>query len=179
MRYYLLRFVLIFGITFFGTSVNKIYAQTKIDFSFQKTSPNHSVLVLPEWHPVIKTIRELDSIPSEMILGFDDDSLVSGDLVGIFYNDKKNRLKCASSIVWKEDDFNMIPVWGEHPPGSDNGMEMGEKMIWLAQKKNNIIYQIEPTYQKPLMAIYLKDGASAVLGMKLSRRKDLVPFKNF
>jgi hypothetical protein len=49
----------------------------------------------------------------------------------------------------------------------------------LAQKKNNIIYQIEPTYQKPLMAIYLKDGASAVLGMKLSRRKDLVPFKNF
>ena len=70
-------------------------------------------------------------------------------------------------------------MWGEHPPGSDNGMEMGEKMIWLAQKKNNIIYQIEPTYQKPLMAIYLKDGASAVLGMKLSRRKDLVPFKNF
>ena len=61
----------------------------------------------------------------------------------------------------------MLPVWGEYPPGSDNGMEMGEQMIWLAQKKDNVIYEIEVSYQKPLMANYLKDGTSAVLGMKL------------
>ena len=58
---------------------------------------------------------------------------------------------------------------------TDNGMEIGERMIWMAQKKDDSIYQIEATYQKPIMAIYLKDGASAVLGMKLSKRKDLKP----
>ena len=45
-------------------------------------------------------------------------------------------------------------------------------------KKDDSIYQIEATYQKPLMAIYLKDGASAVLGMKLSKREDLKPFSS-
>ena len=48
-------------------------------------------------------------------------------------------------------------------------MEMGERMIWLAQKQDNSIYEIECTYQKPLMAIYIKDGASAVLGMELKK----------
>ena len=47
------------------------------------------------------------------------------------------------------------------------------KMIWLAQKKDNSIYHIEATYQRPLMSIYIKDGASAVLGMKLSKNDAL------
>ena len=45
-----------------------------IDFSFEKTGPNHSVLVLPVWHPVIKELQELDSLPVGMVLGFDGDS---------------------------------------------------------------------------------------------------------
>ena len=32
----------------------------RIDFSFEKTGPNHSVLVLPVWHPVIKELQELE-----------------------------------------------------------------------------------------------------------------------
>jgi len=47
-------------------------------------------------------------------------------------------------------------------------------MIWFAQKQDNSIYEIECTYQKPLMAIYIKDGASAVLGMKL-QKSSLIP----
>jgi hypothetical protein len=54
-------------------------------------------------------------------------------------------------------------------------MEMGEKMIWLAQKSDNMIYEIESSYQRPLMSIYIKDGASAVLGMKLSVNDSLKP----
>ena len=69
----------------------------------------------------------------------------------------------------------MLPVWGQYPPGTDNGMEIGERMVWMAQKRDQSIYEIEATYQRPLMAIYLKDGASAVLGMKLSKRSDLKP----
>ena len=110
-----------------------------------------------------------------MVLGFDGDSLESGDKVGVFYLDNQENYKCAGSLEWKSNDFNMLPVWGQYPPGADNGMEIGERMIWMAQKKDDFIYQIEATYQKPLMAIYLKDGASAVLGMKLSKREDLKP----
>ena len=156
------------------TSLNTdVYAQQTIDFSFQKTGPNHSVLVLPLWHPVIKELEQRDSIPADMILGFEGDSLATGDLVGVFYTDNQGQFKCAGALTWKSNDFNMLPVWGQSPPGSDNGMEMGEKMIWLAQKKDDSIYQIEATYQRPLMSIYIKDGASAVLGMKLSKNDAL------
>jgi len=151
------------------SSNTAIYAQQVLDFSFQKTGPNHSVLALPTWHPVIKELKQQDSLPSDMILGFDGDSLETGDLVGVFYTNNEGEYSCAGSLTWKSNDFNMLPVWGQYPPGTDNGMEMGEKMIWIAQKQDNTIYQIEATYQKPLMAIYMKDGASAVLGMKLKR----------
>ena len=151
-----------------------IIAQDTIDFSFERTGPNHSVLVLPLWHPVISKLQESDSLDPEMVLGFKNDSLVSGDRVGIFFADNSGNYKCASSVIWKSNDFNMLPVWGIYPPGADNGMEMGERMIWLAQKQDNSIYEIECTYQKPLMAIYIKDGASAVLGMEL-KKSTLIP----
>jgi len=157
-----------------------VYAQQPVDFSYQKTGPNHSVLVLPVWHPVIKELEQRDSLPSDVVLGFESDSLESGDLVGVFYTDNEGEYKCAGSLTWVSNDFNMLPVWGQYPPGTDNGMEMGEEMVWIAQKQDNTIYQIEATYQRPLMSIYMKDGASAVLGMKLTRNdalKSLNPFK--
>ncbi len=158
------------------SSINAtILAQDTISFSFERTSPNHSVLSLPLWHPVVKELQLNDSLSANMVLGFKNDSLVSGDLVGIFFTDNSGNYKCASSIVWKANDFNMLPLWGAYPPGSDNGMEMGERMIWLAQKQDNSIYEIECTYQKPLMAIYMKDGASAVLGMELKKSAEFVP----
>ena len=77
----------------------------------------------------------------------------------------------------KSNDFNMLPVWGQYPPGTDNGMEIGEKMLWMKLKK--MILSIKSKLLiKPLMSIYLKDGASAVLGMKLSKRKDLKPLSS-
>ena len=79
----------------------------------------------------------------------------------------------------KANDFNMLPVWGQYPTGTDNGMEMGEKMTWLAQKKDNTIYEIESSYQRPLMSIYIKDGASAVLGMELTASENLKPLNPF
>ena len=164
--------------SFFIDSKSGVYGQNLIDFSFEKTGPNHSVLVLPTWHPVITELQELDSIPTGMVLGFDGDSLETGDRVGVFYLDNQENFKCAGSLEWKSNDFNMLPVWGQYPPGTDNGMEIGEKMLWMAQKKDDSIYQIEATYQKPIMSIYLKDGASAVLGMKLSKRKDLKPLSS-
>ena len=167
--------LLLITLSFINDSESVIYGQNVVDFSFEKTGPNHSVLVLPVWHPVIKQLEDLDSIPSGMVLGFDGDTLETGDKVGVFYLDNQNNFKCAGSLDWKSNDFNMLPVWGQYPPGADNGMEIGERMIWMAQKKDDFIYQIEATYQKPLMAIYLKDGASAVLGMKLSKREDLRP----
>ena len=69
--------VLLLVLGFFIPSKSGVYGQNFIDFSFEKTGPNHSVLVLPVWHPVIKELQELDSLPSGMILGFDDDSLES------------------------------------------------------------------------------------------------------
>lgn len=170
--------LLLIVLSFFIGSESVLYGQNFIDFSFKKTGPNHSVLVLPVWHPVIKELQDLDSLPAEMVLGFDGDSLEAGDKVGVFYLDNQENYKCAGSLEWKSNDFNMLPVWGQYPPGTDNGMEIGERMIWMAQKKDDSIYQIEATYQKPLMAIYLKDGASAVLGMKLSKRKDLKPLSS-
>ena len=170
--------LLLIVLGFFISSKSGVYSQNSIDFSFEKTGPNHSVLVLPVWHPVINELQELDSLPTGMVLGFDGDSLEAGDKVGVFYLDNQENYKCAGSLEWKSNDFNMLPVWGQYPPGADNGMEIGERMIWMAQKKDDSIYQIEATYQKPLMAIYLKDGASAVLGMKLSKRKDLKPFSS-
>ena len=170
--------LLLIVLSFFIGSESVLYSQNFIDFSFKKTGPNHSVLVLPVWHPVIKELQDLDSLPAEMVLGFDGDSLEAGDKVGVFYLDNQENYKCAGSLEWKSNDFNMLPVWGQYPPGTDNGMEIGERMIWMAQKKDDSIYQIEATYQKPLMAIYLKDGASAVLGMKLSKRKDLKPLSS-
>ena len=167
--------LLLIILSFFIGSKSVIYSQNSIDFLFEKTGPNHSVLVLPVWHPVIKELQQLDSIPAGMVLGFQGDSLETGDNVGVFYLDNQGHYKCAGSLLWKSNDFNMLPVWGQYPPGTDNGMEIGERMIWMAQKKDDSIYQIEATYQKPLMAIYLKDGASAVLGMKLTERKDLNP----
>ena len=165
---------LFFLVFCFATCLNTdLFAQQTIDFSFQKTGPNHSVLVLPLWHPVIKELQQNDSLPADWVLGFEDDSLEAGDLVGVFYTNNQGQYKCAGSFNWKSNDFNMLPVWGQNPPGADNGMEMGEKMIWLAQKKDNSIYQIEATYQRPLMSIYIKDGASAVLGMKLSKNEAL------
>ena len=172
----LICFLLAFTAT---TFMSGVCAQTAIDFSFERTAPNHSVLSLPLWHPVIKKMQESDSLPSNMILGFENDTLEDGDLVGVFYTDNSGNYKCASSILWKSNDFNMLPVWGKYPPGADNGMEMGERMIWFAQKQDNSIYEIECTYQRPLMAIYMKDGASAVLGMKLSKSEILVPSTPF
>lgn len=169
---------LLIVLSFFINSKSGVYGQNSIDFSFEKTGPNHSVLVLPVWHPVIKELQELDSLPTEMVLGFEGDSLEAGDKVGVFYLDNQQNYKCAGSLEWKSNDFNMLPVWGQYPPGADNGMEIGEKMIWMAQKKDDFIYQIEATYQKPLMSIYLKDGASAVLGMKLIKRRDLKPLSS-
>ena len=159
----------LFSISLVSSVDAVILAQDTIDFSFERTGPNHSVLVLPLWHPVITELQQSDSLGSEMVLGFKNDSLVSGDRVGIFFTDNSGNYKCASSVIWKSNDFNMLPVWGIYPPGADNGMEMGERMIWLAQKQDNSIYEIECTYQKPLMAIYIKDGASAVLGMELKK----------
>ena len=114
-----------------------------------------------------------------MVFGFKGDSLETGDLVGVFYENVSGNLKCAGSLTWTANDFNMLPVWGQYPPGTDNGMEIGEKMIWFAQKKDDFLYEIEVTYQKPLMAIYLKDGASAVLGMKLRRSETHKPLHPF
>ena len=173
-RIYSSPFLLIF-LCFILSSESAVYAQNSIDFSFEKTGPNHSVLVLPAWHPVIKQLQQLDSLPADMVLGFEGDSLETGDKVGVFYLDNQENYKCAGCFEWKSNDFNMLPVWGQYPPGTDNGMEIGERMIWMAQKRDQSIYDIEATYQKPLMAIYLKDGASAVLGMKLSKRSDLKP----
>ena len=173
-RIYCSPFLYIF-LCFILSSESVVYAQNSIDFSFEKTGPNHSVLVLPVWHPVIKQLQQLDSLPADMVLGFEGDSLETGDKVGVFYLDNQENYKCAGSLEWKSNDFNMLPVWGQYPPGTDNGMEIGERMIWMAQKRDQSIYEIEATYQKPLMAIYLKDGASAVLGMKLSKRSDLKP----
>ena len=167
--------MLLIVLSLFITSKSDVYGQNYIDFSFEKTGPNHSVLVLPVWHPVIKELQELDSLSTGMVLGFDGDSLEAGDKVGVFFLDNQEDYKCVGSLEWKSNDFDMLPVWGQYPPGADNGMEIGERMVWMAQKKDDSIYQIEATYQKPLMAIYLKDGASAVLGMKLSKRKDLKP----
>lgn len=158
-------FIYVLGL-FLGSS-NELFSQNSVDFSFEKTAPNHSVLVLPSWHPLIKELEQSDSLSSDLILGFEKDSLDTGDMIGVFHLSKNGAFNCAGSLAWKANDFNMLPVWGEYPPGSDNGMEMGEQMIWLAQKKDNVIYEIEVSYQKPLMANYLKDGASAVLGMKL------------
>ena len=169
---------LLIVLSFIICSESGLYGQNTIDFSFEKTGPNHSVLVLPVWHPVIKQLQQVDSLPTGMVLGFDGDSLDTGDKVGVFYLDNQENYKCAGSLEWKSNDFNMLPVWGQYPPGADNGMEIGERMIWMAQKKDDSIYQIEATYQKPLMAIYLKDGASAVLGMKLLKRKDLKPLSS-
>ena len=154
-------------------------AQNLIDFSFEKTGPNHSVLVLPTWHPVLAELQKKESLTSEMVFGFSGDSLETGDLVGVFYKDKSENYKCAGSLIWTANDFNMLPVWGQYPPGNDNGMEVGEKMIWFAQKQDNFLYEIEVTYQKPIMAIYLKDGASAVLGMKLHKSDTLQPLNPF
>jgi hypothetical protein len=164
---------LIAAIFCFSSSSAVVHAQSVVDFSFNRTGPNHSVLVLPIWHPVIKEMQQLDDLPSDFILGFEKDSLETGDLVGVFYTDKSGDYKCASSVTWKSNDFNMLPVWGSYPPEADNGMEMGEKLTWLAQKQDNSIYEIECSYQKPLMAIYIKDGTSAVLGMKLVKSKSL------
>ena len=164
-----------FALSIFVCSNTEAYAQQAIDFSFERTGPNHSVLVLPMWHPVIKELQKLDSLPSDMVLGFHGDSLQTGDLVGVFFTDNDQNYKCAGSLTWKANDFNMLPVWGQYPTGTDNGMEMGEKMIWLAQKSDNMIYEIESSYQRPLMSIYIKDGASAVLGMKLSVNESLKP----
>ena len=72
----------------FSSSSAVVYAQSSIDFSFNRTGPNHSVLVLPIWHPVIKEMQQLDDLPSDFILGFEKDSLETGDLVGVFYNCK-------------------------------------------------------------------------------------------
>ena len=168
-------FTLFLALSTFVGSKTEVYAQQVIDFSFERTGPNHSVLVLPIWHPVIKELQQLDSLPSGMILGFHGDSLETGDLVGVFYTDNQGNYKCAGSLNWTANDFNMLPVWGQYPTGNDNGMEMGEKMTWLAQKKNNVIYHIESSYQRPLMSIYIKDGASAVLGMKLTPSDTLKP----
>ena len=169
------KFLFIYMLGLFLGSNNEVFSQNSIDFSFEKTGPNHSVLVLPVWHPVIKELEQSDSLPPDLILGFDSDSLDTDDLVGVFHINKNGEYRCAGSLSWKSNDFNMLPVWGEYPQGSDNGMEMGEKMIWLAQKKDNLIYEIEVSYQKPLMAIYLKDGASAVLGMRLKPNDALSP----
>ena len=171
--YYNFLFIYVFGL-FLGFS-NELLSQNSIDFSFEKTAPNHSVLVLPSWHPVIKELQQSDSLSSDFILGFAHDSLDTGDIIGVFHMSKNGAFKCAGSLVWKANDFNMLPVWGEYPTGTDNGMEMGEQMIWLAQKKDNVIYEIEVSYQKPLMANYYKDGASAVLGMKLIPSSVLLP----
>ena len=126
--------ILLIVLSFFISSKSGVYGQNSIDFSFEKTGPNHSVLVLPVWHPVIKELQELDSLPTGMVLGFDGDSLEAGDKVGVFYLDNQENYKCAGSLEWKSN-FNMLPVWGQYPPGADNGMEIGERMIWLAQKK--------------------------------------------
>jgi hypothetical protein len=166
-------FFIFLALSVFVGSNTGVYAQQSVDFSFERTGPNHSVLVLPVWHPVIKELQQLDSLPSDMVLGFEGDSLETGDLVGVFYTNNEGEYSCAGSLSWKSNDFNMLPVWGQYPPGTDNGMEMGEEMIWIAQKQDNTIYQIRATYQRPLMAIYLKDGASAVLGMRLIRNDAL------
>ena len=57
--------LLLITLSFFIDSKSVIYGQNLIDFSFEKTGPNHSVLVLPVWHPVIKELQELDSLPLE------------------------------------------------------------------------------------------------------------------
>ena len=98
----LIRLILLFLLTAFNSVV---YAQQSIDFTFQRTGPNHSVLALPIWHPVIKTLQENDSIPREMVLGFEGDSLEAGDLVGVFYTNQAGDLKCAGSLKWKSNDF--------------------------------------------------------------------------
>ena len=47
-----------------------VLAQESINFSFERTGPNHSVLVLPLWHPVIKELEQNDSLDSNIVLGF-------------------------------------------------------------------------------------------------------------
>tara|TARA_A100001015_G_scaffold312721_1_gene418467 strand:+ start:502 stop:1047 length:546 start_codon:yes stop_codon:yes gene_type:complete len=173
--FYHLRIFFLTGIL--SVSPTDSNAQDLIDFSFEKTGPNHSVLILPTWHPVLKELKKKQTPSSDLVFGFKGDSLETGDLVGVFYQDVSGNLKCAGSLTWTANDFNMLPVWGQYPPGTDNGMEIGEKMIWFAQKKDDFLYEIDVTYQKPLMAIYLKDGASAVLGMELRRSEMHKPLR--
>ena len=85
--------LLLITLSFFNDSESVIYGQNVVDFSFEKTGPNHSVLVLPVWHPVIKQLEDLDSIPSGMVLGFDGDTLETGDKVGVFYLDNHEKYK--------------------------------------------------------------------------------------
>jgi len=92
---------LIAAIFCFSSSSAVVHAQSVVDFSFNRTEPNHSVLVLPIWHPAIKKMQQLDDLPSDFILGFDKDSLETGDLVGVFNTDKSGDYKCASSVTWK------------------------------------------------------------------------------
>ena len=104
--------LLLIILSFFISSKSVMYSQNSIDFSFEKTGPNHSVLVLPSWHPVIKELQELDSLSAGMVLGFDGDSLESGDKVGVFYLDNQENYKCAGSLEWKSNDFNMLASLG-------------------------------------------------------------------
>ena len=78
-----------------------------------------------------------------MVLGFEDDSLETGDKVGVFYHDNQVIINVLV-LEWKSNDFNMLPVWGEYPPGTDNGMEIGERMIWMAQKKDDSFIKSKP-----------------------------------
>ena len=61
--------MLLIVVSFFIDSKSVVYGQDSIDFSFEKTGPNHSVLVLPAWHPVIKELQQSDSLPTGMVLG--------------------------------------------------------------------------------------------------------------
>ena len=46
---------------------------------------------------VITELQELDSIPTGMVLGFDGDSLETGDRVGVYLDNQEN-YKCAGSL---------------------------------------------------------------------------------
>ena len=58
---------LIAAIFCFSSSSAVVHAQSVVDFSFNRTGSNHSVLVLPIWHPVIKEMQQLDDLPSDFI----------------------------------------------------------------------------------------------------------------
>ena len=113
-------FFLLIILCFFLSSESVVYAQKSIDFSFEKTGPNHSVLVLPVWHPVIKELQQRVSIPTDMVLGFDGDSLETDDLSDVWHINLVNNTT-SSVIPTQSTSVDLVIVLDIGALPSDSG----------------------------------------------------------